>query len=399
MNSARRLMNCLNLDDLRRMAWRRLPRPIFDFLEGGADDEWTARRNLRAFDDVALTTRTLVDISTLDTRSRLFGQPIDWPVIIAPTGASQLFHHTAEPAIARAAANSGTLYTLSTMSNTSLEEIGALNDAPKVFQLYVFKDRSRVESLIDRCRRADYRALCLTVDTPLSGNRERDRLNGMSIPPRWTLKNLLRFAARPTWSLNAAFRCRYTLANFDDLASAGTGSTALALEYVNSQFDRTVTWRDAAWLAKLWNGPLAIKGILSAEDARRAVDVGATAVWVSNHGGRQLDGVPSAIECLPAVRAAVGGEIEIILDGGVRRGTHVLKALALGANACALGRPWLYGLAAAGEAGVSHALNILRSEFERDMALAGCAKLADIGPERLHASAPDRAAQAPAAPH
>jgi L-lactate dehydrogenase (cytochrome) len=399
MNSARRLMNCLNLDDLRRMAWRRLPRPIFDFLEGGADDEWTARRNVLAFDDVALTTRTLVDVSTLDTRSRLLGQPIDWPVIVAPTGASQLFHYTAEPAIARAAANSGTLYTLSTMSNTSLEEISALNDAPKVFQLYVFKDRSRVESLIDRCRRAGYRALCLTVDTPLSGNRERDRLNGMSIPPRWTLKNLLRFAARPTWSLDAAFRCRYALANFDDVASAGASSTALALEYVNSQFDRTVTWRDAAWLAKLWNGPLAIKGILSAEDARRAVDVGATAVWVSNHGGRQLDGVPAAIECLSTVRAAVGGKIEIIVDGGVRRGTHVLKALALGANACALGRPCLYGLAAAGQAGVSHALNILRGEFERDMALAGCAKLADIGPERLHASVPGRAAQTPAARH
>jgi len=378
------LSRCFNIEDLRRMSQQRLPKPIFEFLEGAADDGWTARRNTRAFDDYRLMPRTLIDIGKIDMRAKLLGQQLDWPVIIAPTGASQLFHHSAEPAAAQAAAETGTLFTLSTMSNTSLEEVAALNSAPKVFQLYVFKDRSRVESLVERSRQAGYQALCLTVDTPLSGNRERDRVNGMSIPPRWTLKNLYQFARKPRWSLNAVTRCRYALANFSDVTEGAADPTMLALEYVNSQFDRTVTWQDAAWLARLWDGPFAVKGILSADDARRAVDIGATAVWLSNHGGRQLDGAPAAIDCVAKVRAAVGDATEIILDSGIRRGTHVLKALALGANACAIGRPYLYGLAAGGYEGVLHALNLLRSELERDMALLGCASIASIGPEQLY---------------
>jgi L-lactate dehydrogenase (cytochrome) len=365
------------------MARRRLPKPIYDFLEGGADDEWTVRRNLRGFEDYPLMTSTLVDIGSIDMQTQLLGQSIDWPVIVAPTGATELIHHTGETAVARAAGESGTLYTLSTMSNQSLEEVGAVNDAPKVFQLYVFKDRGLVEGLVDRCKAAGYMALCLTVDTPLSGNRERDRANGLRIPPKWTFKSLFHFAMTPQWSLNATFRCKYELANFRDVVPGAGGSNLSALEYVNSQFDRTVTWEDAGWLAKQWGGPFSIKGILSADDARRAVDIGATAIWVSNHGGRQLDGVPSTIECLSTIRAAVGDDIEIILDGGVRRGTHVLKALALGANACAIGRPYLYGLAAGGSAGVTHALQILRSELERDMALTGCATLNDIGIQNL----------------
>ena len=377
------LNKCINIEDLRRMARRRLPKPIFDFLEGGAEDEWTLRRNLEGFDKYPLMTSTLVDIGTIDMQTQLLGQTIDWPVIIAPTGATELFHRTGEIAVARAAGDNGTLYTLSTMSNTSLEEVGAVNDAPKIFQLYIFKDRGLVEALIDRCKQARYQALCLTVDTPLSGNRERDRANGLTIPPKWTLKSLYHFATTPRWSVNATFRCQYARANFRDVTPEAANSNMLALEYVNSQFDRTVTWEDAAWLANQWAGPFAIKGIVSADDARHAVDIGATAIWVSNHGGRQLDGMPSTIECLPAIRAAVGDDIEIILDGGVRRGTHVLKALALGANACAIGRPPLYGLAAGGYAGVAHALNILRCELERDMALAGCASLSDIGLHKL----------------
>ncbi len=377
------LNKCINIEDLRRMARRRLPKPIFDFLEGGAEDEWTVRRNLEGFDKYPLMTSTLVDIGTIDMQTQLLGQTIDWPVIIAPTGATELFHHTGEIAVARAAGDNGTLYTLSTMSNTSLEEIGAVNDAPKIFQLYIFKDRGLVEALIDRCKQARYQALCLTVDTPLSGNRERDRANGLTIPPKWTLKSLYHFATTPRWSVNATFRCQYALANFRDVTPDAANLNMLALDYVNSQFDRTVTWEDAAWLAKRWAGPFAIKGIVSSDDARHAVDIGATAIWVSNHGGRQLDGMPSTIECLPAIRAAVGDDIEIILDGGVRRGTHVLKALALGATACAIGRPPLYGLAAAGYAGVAHALQILRSEIERDMALSGCATLNDVGLQRL----------------
>jgi L-lactate dehydrogenase (cytochrome) len=377
------LNGCINIEDLRVMARRRLPKPIYDFLEGGADDEWTLRRNLQEFDNYPLMTNTLVDIGSIDMQTQLLGQSIEWPVIIAPTGASELFHHTGEVAVAAAAGDNGTLYTLSTMSNQSLEEVAAVNDAPKVFQLYVFRDRGLVEGLVDRCKKAGYKALCLTVDTPLSGNRERDRANGLRIPPKWTLKSLFHFAMTPQWSLNATFRCKYELANFRDVAPDPGKSNMAALEYVNSQFDRTVTWEDAGWVARQWSGPFAVKGILSADDARRAVDIGATAIWVSNHGGRQLDAVPSTIECLSAIRAAVGDDIEIILDGGIRRGTHVLKALAMGASACAIGRPGLYGLAAAGSAGVTHALQILRSELERDMALTGCATLNDIGPRNI----------------
>jgi len=390
--------NPINIEHLRQLARRRLPRPIFDFLEGGSDDEWTLRRNLQGFDHYPLMSRTLVDTSTIDTRTQLLGRELAWPVIVAPTGASQLFHPGGELAVARAAGECETLYTLSTMSNTRLEDVGAASTAPKMFQLYVFRDRSRVESLVDRCRQSGYQALCLTVDTPLSGNRERDRVNGMRIPPRWTLRNLYQFASHPTWSLNARFRSNFALANFGDIAPGASNAQQLAIEYVNSQFDRTLTWKDAEWLARLWGGPFAIKGIMSGEDARRAADIGATAVWISNHGGRQLDGLPATVSCIPAVREAVGDAVEIIVDGGIRRGTHVLKALALGANACALGRPCLYGLAAGGQSGVAHSLKLLRAEFERGMALAGCPSISDIGARQLQSFGAGSASH-PSLPH
>jgi len=373
------LNRCFNIEDLRRLACRRLPRPIFDFLEGGADDEWTVHRNIKGFEDYPLIPNTLVDVDNIDMSTRLLGRQIDWPVIAAPTGASALFHHTAESAVAQAVAESGTFYAMSTMSTQSLEAIGALNNAPKIFQVYVFRDRGLTEALVERCQAAQFDALCLTVDTPLSGNRERDRVNGMSIPPKWTVKSLLHFAAKPTWSFNSCFRSSFDLANFSDVAQTNIKPGQSALEYVNSQFDQTLTWDDAAWLAKKWQGPFALKGIMSAIDARRAVDIGATAIWLSNHGGRQFDGIPSTIECLAEIRAAVPDDIELIVDGGVRRGTHILKALALGANACAIGRPYLYGLAAGGFLGVAHALEILRSELERGMALLGTPTLEDIG--------------------
>lgn len=374
---------CKNIADLRLMARQRLPKMIFDFLEGGADDEWTVRRNVDAFDNYALVPRILVDVGTIDMHTRLFNRKIDWPVIIAPTGVLELFHHTGEAAVARAAAESGTFFSLSTMSTQSIEAIGSLNDRPKIFQVYVLRDRGLTEALIERAQAAVYDALCLTVDTPLSGNRERDRANGMSMPPKWTLRTLSQFAAKPRWSFNALFHRRIGLANFRDVAHDVSEPNQTALEYINSQFDRTVTWRDAAWLAKKWSGPLALKGILSVDDARRAVDIGVTTIWLSNHGGRQIDAVPATIDCLSPIRATVGDKIDIILDSGVGRGTHVLKALAMGANACAIGRAYLYGLAAGGYTGVAHALEILRSELERDMALLGCPTLKDIGHHTL----------------
>lgn len=381
------LQQCFSIEELRKRAQRRLPRQIFDFLEGGADDEWTLRQNAERFADYALSTSTLVDVSAICTKTRILGQEVASPLMVAPTGASELFHRDAEPAVAAAAAEFGAWYTLSTMSNTSLETVAEAGDGPRMLQVYVFRDRERVVSLVERCRAAGYTALCLTVDTPLSGNRERDRANGMSIPPRWTLKNIARFAARPAWSFDALFKCRYALGNFEDIGKGDASGRGLAMDYVNQQFDRSVTWEDAAWLARLWDGPFVVKGLLSAEDAQRAREIGASAVWISNHGGRQLDSVPATVDCIAGIRAAVGDEMEVIVDGGFRRGTHVLKALALGADACALGRPCLYGLAAAGQAGVEHALHLLQDELKRAMALSGRADIRAIGPDLLHASA------------
>lgn len=378
-----RLKDCCNIEDLRGLARRRLPKPVFDFLEGGSDDEWTVQQNTKRFDAHPLMPHPLVDVSTIDMRTHVLGRETAWPVIVAPTGVTELFHHTGEIALAQAAAESGIAYALSTMSTRSIEEVGNLNDAPKVFQVYVFRDRKLTESLVERCRESHYDALCLTVDTPLSGNRERDRRNGMSVPPSLKLASFYHFAMRPRWSLNSLFRCRFELANFHDAAQGIAGQLRQPLQYVNSQFDRTVSWEDAKWLAKRWNGPLALKGIMSADDARRALDIGASAIWISNHGGRQIDGVPATIDCVAAIRAAVGDKAEIIVDSGIRRGTHVLKALALGANACAIGRPPLYGLAAGGPAGAARALEIFRSEIELNMALLGCRTLKDIGPHIL----------------
>ncbi len=378
-----RLNDCCNIEDLRGLAHRRLPKPVSDFLDGGGDDEWTLRRNSERFTAYPLMPQTLIDVGTIDTRKTILGRQCTWPVLVAPTGATELFHHHGEADLARAAAESGIFYALSTMSTRSLEDIASLNRAPRIFQVYVFRDRALTEALVERCRAAQYDALCLTVDTALSGNRERDRRNGMSVPPKWTLTSLYHFATRPSWSLNSLFRCRFELANFRGTAQDAKSSSRRTLEFVNNQFDRTVTWRDAQWLAEQWGGPFVIKGILSADDARRAVDLGASAVWISNHGGRQIDGVPATIDCVASVRAAIGTRAEIIVDGGIRRGTHVLKAIALGADACAIGRAPLYGLAAGGYAGAMRVFEILRSEIERDMALLGCRTLHDVGPHIL----------------
>ncbi|MDJ0926673.1 MAG: alpha-hydroxy acid oxidase [Gammaproteobacteria bacterium] len=377
------LRDCRNIEDLRLAAMRRLPKPIFDFLEGGAEDEWTARQNVRSFDHYPLVSRTLVDVQSIDTRTRLLGQDIAWPVIAAPTGASALFHYTGEAAVANAAAACGTIYTMSTMSTQSLESVGRLNGSPKIFQIYVFRDRALTEALVERCRAAGYAAICLTVDTPVGGNRERDRANGMSMPPRLRLKTVPHFALRPGWCFDALLRSNFDLANFRDVARDGQAPDETVLQYVDRQFDRSVTWNDAAWLARQWGGQFVVKGILSADDARRAVDIGASAIWLSNHGGRQLDGMSATIDALADIRQAVGADVEIILDGGVRRGTHVIKAIALGATACGIGRPYLYGLAAGGQRGVAHAFDILRKELERDMALAGCPTLKHIDAETL----------------
>ncbi len=372
-----RLDRCNNIADLRRMAKQRLPAPMFHYIDGGSDDEWSLRRNTAAFDDYELIPNYLRDISAIDTSTTLLGQKISWPVFLAPTGMSRLFHHEAEPAVARAAQKSGTFYTLSTMGTTRIEDIADQGPGPWMFQIYILKDRALTTEFVERCKAAKYQALCLTVDTALAGNRERDRVTGMVLPPRFSLKSFASFAAHPRWAFHLLKNPDFQIANV--VHRVGKLGTVSLIDYVNGQFDRTVTWEDVAWLVKQWGGPFVLKGIQSPADAKRAVEVGATAIMISNHGGRQLDAAPAPIDCVAAIRDAVGDRLELIVDGGVRRGTHVLKALALGANAVSIGRPYLYGLASGGQLGVERALGMLKSELERSMALLGCRTIAELG--------------------
>ncbi|MGH8515883.1 MAG: alpha-hydroxy acid oxidase [Panacagrimonas sp.] len=383
MSSA--LDRCFDVADLRRLARRRLPAPMFHYIDGGSDDEWTLRRNTEAFEDYELLPRVLTDISEIDLSTTLFDTRIGLPFFLAPTGMSRLFHHHKEIGVARAARAAGTMYSLSALGTTSIEDVAAvMGDAPKMFQIYIFRDRGLTRDFVERCKAARYQALCLTVDTPVAGNRERDRVTGMTMPPKLTARSLLGFLASPAWSLNFLRHPDFRIANVVHRVDAlGREGPMGLIDYVNSQFDRSITWDDAAWLAREWGGPLVIKGLSTPDDARRARSIGASAVMISNHGGRQLDGSPAALDCLAPIRDAVGDSLELIVDGGVRRGTHVLKAIALGANACSIGRAYLYGLAAGGQAGVERALALLRHELMLDMALLGCRNLREVGPAQV----------------
>jgi len=372
------LSRCNNVNDLRKLAKRRLPRAMFHYIDGGADDEVTLRRNTVAFEDYELQPSFLNPVDQINTRINLFRKELQIPFFIAPTGMSRLFHHTKENAVARAAAKFGTVYTLSTMGTASLEEIAEETDGLKMFQIYILKDRELTKEFVSRCKAANYDALCLTVDVPLAGNRERDKVTGMTMPPRFTLKSLFSFAMHPRWSFNLLVHPDFRLANVVHRVDALSNSPMSLIEYVNSQFDRTVSWEDVAWLIQEWNGPFVIKGLLTADDAIKAKDAGASAIMISNHGGRQLDGTPAPIDCISSMREAVGNDLELIVDGGIRRGTHIIKALALGADAVSIGKAYLYGLAAGGQKGVELALQMLRNELERDMALLGVSSIKQL---------------------
>ena len=373
-----KISDCNNIMDFRRIARRRLPSPVFNYLDGGADDEWSLARNTEAFDDYELLASQLTDVSSIDLRTTLFGQAVDWPVMIAPTGASKLFHRAGEPAVVRAAETYGMVYSLSTLGTATIEDVASAGNCPKVYQLYVFKDRGLTDDFIARCKEQQYTALCLTVDTPLAGNRERDIVYGFSAPPKFKWKSAFSYLRHLDWVFRAVVRKDLDLVNVTS-SSAGATINSGVVEYVNSQFDRSLTWKDVEWLADRWGGPLAIKGVQTVEDCRRAANSGATAVMISNHGGRQLESAPAPVDCIAAVADALHDRLEIICDGGIRRGTHVVKALALGANACSIGRGYLYPLAAGGQAGVERGLSLLRSEVERTMALAGCNSVEKLG--------------------
>jgi L-lactate dehydrogenase (cytochrome) len=367
-----RIGKCNNLMDFRAIARSRLPAPVFHYLDGGADDEITLARNTQAFDDYELLPSQLTDVSTVDLRTTLFGKTVDWPVMISPTGASKLFHGDGEPAVARAAAKYGMVYSLSTLGTTSIEETAATTDGPKLYQLYIFKDRGLTEEWIARSKASGYTALALTVDVAVAGNRERDFVYGFGAPPRSRIKQVLSFARHPGWLARVLLRKDLDMLNITTSDAAARAVAAGIRRFIDDELERSLTWKDVEWLAERWGGPLAIKGVQTVDDCRKAADSGATAVMISNHGGRQLDSAPAPVDCIASIADALHDRLEIICDGGIRRGNHVVKALALGANACSIGRGYLFALAAGGQPGVERALGLLRAEVERTMALLGC---------------------------
>jgi L-lactate dehydrogenase (cytochrome) len=384
-----RLKDCYRMEDFRKLARQRLPAPIFHYIDGGSDDEATLRRNTSAFDDVDLVPNVLAGVDSVDMSVKVLGAELKMPLFFAPTAMQRLFHHDGERALARVADEFGTMFGVSTIGTRSIEELGAMTTAPKFFQIYVHKDPALTTNLIERCRAARFNALALTVDTVVAGNRERDYHTGMTTPPKLNLRGLLSFAAHPGWSMNYLLRERFDLPNISSFIAAGSSVKMSVVDYINTQMKRSIDWDDAAAMIEEWGGPLAIKGVMSVADARRSVDVGASAIMVSNHGGRQLDGSRAPFDQLAAILDEVGGEIEVILDGGIRRGTHVLKALAMGATACSGGRMYLYAMAAAGYPGVQRAMSLLHDEIERDMMLMGCRSLAALKPSSIAFRGPD----------
>ena len=334
--------------------------------------------NTDAFNDYELQPSQLSDVSSVDIRSTLFGEAIDWPVMISPTGASFLFHRDGELAVACAAGKFNMPYSLSTVGTTTIEGVAAIGDHPKIFQIYVFKDRGLTQRFVERCKASNYTALCLTVDTPVAGNRERDHHYGMMATAKPALRSVPSMLRHPGWLYRAVVRKDMELVNITRDQHAPKFTDMSVMDFIDSQFDRSLTWKDVEWLAGEWGGPLIIKGVLTVEDCRKAADSGATAVMLSNHGGRQLEGTPAPVDCVARVADALRDRLEIICDGGIRRGTHIAKALALGANAVGIGRACLYPLAAGGQAGVERGLRLLRDELQRTLALAGCSDIARL---------------------
>jgi len=381
--TARRLATCTNVDDLRALARRRLPGPIFHYIDGAADDESTYRRNTAAFDDYDLVPNVLAGVADVDMSVTVMGQKLDLPVFCSPTALQRLFHHAGERAVALAAQKYNTLFGVSSLGTVSLEEIGTLIDTPKMFQFYFHKDRALNEAMLDMARTAQFDILTLTVDTITGGNRERDIHTGFTSPPRLTLASLFQFAFKPSWALNYLLRDKFELSQLKDHVGQGSNIAISVGDYFSTMLDQSMSWDDAADLKAKWGGRFCLKGVMSVADARRAVDMGADAIMISNHGGRQLDGSRAPFDQLEEICAAVGGQIDIILDGGIRRGTHILKAMALGATACSGGRLYLYALAAAGQAGVEKALGNLQTEIERDMKLMGITDLSQLTPDMI----------------
>lgn len=375
-------MQAINIEDLRGRARQRLPKVIFEFIDGGAQDETTLRANREDFQKWRFRTRVLTDVSTRDQSITLLGQRCASPLILAPAGLAGLLSRRGELAAARAAEKYGVPYCLSTMATCRIEEITTGTTQPKWFQLYVLRDRGLTKEFIERARASRCTALVLTVDTKVQGPRERDMRNGFTVPPRFTFATILDFARHFSWLFDVGLGPRIAFRNFEGTKAAATDAVTIT-EFIAGQYDLTVNWRDVEWFKSAWGGPVLLKGILSVEDARLAAAHGVDGIIVSNHGGRQLEGAVSAVHALPAIADAVGDRLEVVLDGGIRRGADVVRARALGARACMIGRAWLYGLAAAGQAGVERALEILRDEIDITLALLGRPTLAEVDRDAL----------------
>ncbi len=379
----RRLARSATIEDLRRIARRRLPRGVFDYIDGGAEDERTMKANAQAFRDLTFSPRVLRDVSQVDTSSTLLGRPLSVPLVLAPTGFTRIAHPDGELAVARAARRAGVPYALSTLGTRSIEEVAAVGSDRLWFQVYTWRDRDLVAELVRRASESGYEALCLTIDTAVLGRRERDVRRGFTLPPKVGPSTIFDGIFHPGWSWQFLTSEPILFANVVG-RGVGDGRDAISLaEYVGQQFDPALSWDDVDWLREQWKGPIVLKGIQSVEDAVIAVDHGVEAIAISNHGGRQLDSAPATLDLVEPIAGAVGGKTEIICDGGVRRGSDIIKAIALGADAVMVGRPYLYGLGAAGEAGVDHVLAGFASEMARTMALIGAPTTKDLDPSVL----------------
>ncbi len=377
-----RLSNCHNFQDFRELARRRLPGPIFNYIDGGADDEVTLRENTAAFERCDLLPSVLNGVSEVDMSVTIMGQKLDMPVYCSPTALQRLFHHQGERAVAAAAEKYGTMFGVSSLGTVSLEELKKKHKNPQVYQFYFHRDRALNRAMMARAKEAGVEVMMLTVDSITGGNRERDLRTGFSIPFRLTLGGMIQFAIKPMWGINYVTHEKFRLPQLEEHVDMGGGASSIG-GYFTEMLDPSMNWDDVAEMVREWGGQFCLKGIMTAADARRAVDIGCTGIVLSNHGGRQLDGSRTGFDQLKEIMDEVGGEIDVMMDGGIQRGTHVLKALSLGAKAIGIGRGYLYPLAAAGQPGVERALGLLRAEIERSMKLMGVTRVDQLSSDNL----------------
>ena len=378
-----KLEQCFNFQQFRRLAKKRLPGPVFHYIDGAADDEVTYRRNTQAYEEVDLVPNVLADVENIDMSTTVMGKKIDLPLFLAPTALQRLFHYKGEFAVGAAAEKYNTWFGISSLATASIESIAESIPTPKMFQLYYHKDKELTWGMVERCKEAGFDAVALTVDTITGGKRERDLVTGFTSPPKLTPRSAFSFATHPRWTLNYLFREKFELSNLRDYVGEGSNVSISIGDYFSTMLDQSMDWKAAAEVRKRWGGEFCLKGIMSVADAYRAVDIGATAIMVSNHGGRQLDGSRAPFDQLAEIVDAVGDKLDVICDGGIQRGTHVLKALSVGAKACSGGRLYLYALAGAGQAGVEKTLENFREEIERGMKLMGVRSVAELGRHNL----------------